>query len=116
VVGGPWDWYSFSAEAQIDGAAPMVVSTFDVAPMELFPPGTARHESGVAEPWNPADEPAFLKIPVEYQTMFALMVFDWGRLASAMVPTPARLASAMVPAPARLASAVVPVPARLTVH
>ena len=91
AVGGPADWYSFSAEVQIDGAAPMVLSTFDVAPIELFPPRTARYESGAAEAWNPADEPDFLKIPVEYQTMFALMVFAWGRLSSGVVPAPAWL-------------------------
>jgi hypothetical protein len=88
-VGGPADWYCFSAEVQMLGAAPVVVGTFDIAPIEISCSALARPMEVKA--WNPQDEPDFLLIPAEYLKTFALMVRAWGRLASVVVPASAWL-------------------------
>jgi hypothetical protein len=91
AAGGAADWYCFSAEVRRGGVAPLVVAMFDVAPIELLASDTFQDASGDAGRWTPEDEPDFLKIPVEYRKTFALMVFIWGRLASAVMPAPAWL-------------------------
>ena len=91
ATGGAADWYCFSAEVRSGGVAPVVVATFDIAPIELLATDTFQDALGDAGRWTPEDEPGFLKIPVEYRKTFALMVFTWGRLASAVMPAPAWL-------------------------
>ncbi len=83
----------FRAEVQIHGAAPIVLSTFAVARLSCFRRAQRgmyrvqgkrgiRYSVGI---WRKSRSSA--------KTMFALMVFSWGRLASAVVPAPAWLTS-----------------------
>jgi hypothetical protein len=88
-VGGPWDIQSFRAELHVVDTPPRLLGAFDIAPIEILVTDAPRYVEGVAEPWNPEDDPAFQALPSEHRETVGAMVWHWGRLLGALVPAPA---------------------------